>query len=110
MFLRFTSGSSFDIDQANILVSNDTPPRALLADFGFTTVVPDSIPPMAQSAQLDGGPMTFMSPELLVPEEFGMNGAIPTTQADIYAFGLVTFQVCYTTGIVGNTRSNMRPL
>ena len=53
--------------------------------------------------------MTFMSPELLVPEEFGMNRAIPTTQADIYAFGLVIFQVCYG-DIVGNGCYNMRPL
>ena len=34
-----------------------------------------------------------MSPELLVPEEFGRKGAEPTPQADIYAFGLVIFQV-----------------
>ena len=110
MSLHFTNGSSFDVNQANILVSNDTPPRALVTDFGFTAVVPDPIQPMAQSAQLDGGPMTFMSPELLVPEEFGMNGAIPTTQADIYAFGLVIFQVRHTTDIVGNSRFNVRPL
>jgi len=39
--------------------------------------------------------MTFMSPELLIPEEFGIKGVVPTTQADIYAFGLVIFQVFY---------------
>jgi len=35
-----------------------------------------------------------MSPELLIPEEFGRKGAQPTPQADIYAFGLIIFQVC----------------
>ena len=34
-----------------------------------------------------------MSPELLVPEEFGKKGSVPTPQADIYAFGMVVFQV-----------------
>jgi len=37
--------------------------------------------------------MTFMSPELLIPEEFGKKNAVPTPQSDIYAFGLVIFQV-----------------
>jgi len=34
-----------------------------------------------------------MSPELLIPEEFDREDALPTPQADIYAFGLVIFQV-----------------
>jgi len=74
-------------------MSNDSPPRACLADFGFTNVVPDPVQPMAYSAQLEGGSMTFMSPELLIPEEFGKKDAVPTSQSDIYAFGLVIFQV-----------------
>jgi len=74
-------------------MSNGAPPRACLTDFGFMTMVFDPVQPMACSAQLDGGAMTFMSPELLVPQEFGRERAVPTTQADIYAFGLVIFQV-----------------
>ena len=74
-------------------MSNDTPPRACLADFGFTTMVFDPVQPMACSAQLEAGTMTFMSPELLVPQEFGKKSAVSTPQADIYAFGLVIFQV-----------------
>ena len=38
--------------------------------------------------------MTFMPPELMAPGKFGMKNAKLTTQADIYAFGLVIFQVC----------------
>ena len=46
------------------------------------------------SADLEGGTKVFMSPELLVPSKFGMKDSIPTSQADVYAFALVTFQVC----------------
>ena len=35
----------------------------------------------------------FMSPELLMPENFGMTESVPTPEADIYAFGLVIYQV-----------------
>ena len=36
----------------------------------------------------------FMSPELLVPKRFNRVEAVPTPEADIYAFGLVIYQVC----------------
>jgi len=79
-----------DLKGANILVSNDTPRRACLADFGFITTVLD---PLSCSAQLRGGTTGFMSPELLTPARFRRNDSKPTPQADIYAFGMVTFQV-----------------
>ena len=82
-----------DIQQANILMSNDNPPRACLADFGFMTMVLDPGQPMSCSARLDGGTVMFMSPELLMPEKFGFAEAVPTREADIYAFGLVIYQV-----------------
>ena len=75
-------------------MSNDTPPRACLADFGFMTMVLDSNKPMSCSAQLEGGTLNFMSPELLVPSMFGIKNSIPNPEADIYAFGLVILQVC----------------
>ena len=75
-------------------MSNHVPPRACLADFGFMTMVLDPVQPLSCSAQLEGGTMTFMSPELLVPSKFGMKDSVPTPEGDIYAFGLVTFQVC----------------
>ena len=58
------------------------------------TMVPDLDEPVACSAQLEGGAMTFVSPELLAPQRFGKEDSTPTPQADIYAFGLVIFQVC----------------
>lgn len=76
-------------------MSNDTPPHACLADFGFiTNAALDLDQQLSCSAQLEGGSLTFMAPELLVPELFGMECTLSTPQADIYAFGLVIFQVC----------------
>ena len=72
-------------------MSKDTPPRAC---FGFMTVVFDPKQPVSCSAQLEGGTTTFASPELLAPANFGMKDSVPTQEADIYAFGLVIFQVC----------------
>ena len=75
-------------------MSNGTPPRACLADFDFITTVPDPVQKLLTSVQTEGGTPWFKSPERLVPEEFGRKDALPTQQADIYAFGLVIFQVC----------------
>ena len=75
-------------------MSNHVPPRACLADFGFMTMVFDPHKPMSCSVQLEGGTLTFMPPELLMPSLFGVKNPTPTPEADIYAFGLVTFQVC----------------
>ena len=75
-------------------MSNDTPPRACLADFGFMTIVLDPGQPLSCSARLEGGTMAFMSPELLMPSKFGRKDSVPTPEADIYAFGFVVFQVC----------------
>ena len=58
------------------------------------TMVLDPSQPMSCSVQLEGGTTMFMSPELLVPPKFGFAEAIPTPEADIYAFGLVIYQVC----------------
>jgi len=83
-----------DVQQANILMSNGSPPRACLADFGFMTMVLDPSQPMSCSAQLQGGTLMFMSPELLMPSKFGSTESVPTPEADIFAFGLVIYQVC----------------
>ena len=82
-----------DINKANIYITNDTSPRACLADFGFMTMVQDPGQNLSCSAQMEGGTSAFMSPELLVPSEFGLKGSTPTSETDIYAFGLVIFQV-----------------
>ena len=75
-------------------MSNDMPPRACLADFGFTTTVLGPGQQNSCSAQFSGGTTMFLSPELLMPEMFGNKNAMATPEADVYAFAYVVFQVC----------------
>jgi hypothetical protein len=50
--------------------------------------------PMSCSAQINDDTIVFASPELLVSSESGMQiGSVSTQEADIYAFGMVIFQV-----------------
>lgn len=74
-------------------MTNDTPPKACLADFGFMAMVLDPQDPMSSSFTLEGGTMTFMAPELLAPSKFGLQNVAPTQEGDIYALGLVILQV-----------------
>ena len=57
-------------------------------------MVLDSDLQMPFSADVTGGTMYFMSPEISIPSKFGMEDAVHTPEADIYAFGLAIFQVC----------------
>ena len=57
-------------------------------------MVLDPSQPMSRSAQPEGGTTMFMSPELLVPSKFGFTESIRTLETDLYAFGLVIYQVC----------------
>lgn len=92
VLLCLITGPCSDIMQANILITNDTPPRACLADSGSLTMVVDPGGPTPYSTQ-SGGVEMFMSPELLLPSTPGAQDSTPTMEADIYAFGLVIFQV-----------------
>lgn len=74
-------------------MTNDRPPKACLTGFGFTTMVLDPQNPMSTSDTLEGGTTMFMAPELLAPSRYGLESAVPTREADIYAFGLVMLQV-----------------
>ena len=74
-------------------MTNDTPPRACLADFDFITMALDPGRPISCSAQLEGGTWGFMAPEIMIPSRFGKNDKVPTPEADIYTFGLAIFQV-----------------
>jgi len=40
-----------------------------------------------------GGTVPFMAPELLVPARFGLRRCTPSKEADVYAIGMVTYQV-----------------
>jgi len=99
--------------QANILIDKNN--RACLADFGLSTVayvVPhvsndtNDIPLSTEVSRISmdskmslmpyvhGGTERWMSPELLEPELFGVAGDRPTKKSDIYALGMVVYEVC----------------
>ncbi|KAG5348521.1 hypothetical protein C0989_010181, partial [Termitomyces sp. Mn162] len=61
-----------DIKGPNILVTDTDPPRAVLADFGFATVVDTEglKSPLLSSSATEGGTMRFEAPELLDPKIF----------------------------------------
>ena len=76
--------------QDNILITN-APVRACLADFGFSTLAPSVLG--KTSTMTTGGTPLYMAPELLNPEKFGEKRARLTQPADMYAFGMVIYEV-----------------
>jgi serine/threonine protein kinase len=79
------------IQQYNVLITNGTPPQACLADFGLSTLAPST--GGATTTITTGGTLLYMAPELLFPSKFGNASARPTMPADIYALGMVIFEV-----------------
>lgn len=93
--------------QANILIKDDH--RACLADFGLsaitytrphvsgdvTTEVSKAVDHETSLMRYSsGGTERWMSPELLLPEQFGFTDTRPTKQSDCYALGMVIYEVC----------------
>ena len=77
--------------QENILITNETPAQACLADFGLSTLTPSVQGEMTTTTA--GGTAHYMSPELLDPGKFGKTSSRPTKPADIYALGMVIYEV-----------------
>ena len=71
--------------QANVLITDGTPPRARVSDFGLCAIVATaSFGPTRVDA---GGTIGFMAPELL------SKGAKVSKEADMYAFGMMVYEV-----------------
>ena len=93
--------------KANILVNKDR--RACIADFSLTTITGVGDQTFPGGSQIStfmsgdtlmpfvgGGTTRWMSPELLVPEQFGISTLEPdrpTRQSDCYALGMVIYEV-----------------
>lgn len=92
----------------NILIKDDD--RACLADFGLSIIaymashVSNDVPTggsrlstysktslMPYSSR---GTERWMSPELLLPEQFGFEDTRLTKKSDCYALGMVIYEVC----------------
>jgi len=75
--------------KSNVLIDNDG--HARLANFGLLTIISDN-PTVASTAV--GATMAYwMSPELLVPESFGLKESRPTKPSDCYALGMMVYEV-----------------
>ena len=78
--------------QTNIVI--DSTFHARLTDYGLLATTSDSSP-------VDFGSSTvrYMAPELLNPSGFNLKNSNPTRKSDIFAFGMVAYQVSVTYGI-----------
>ena len=87
--------------KANILINWRR--RACIADFGLSTITgvrTTSLPLLKGSLMsfTSGGTVRWMSPELLDPERFGVQGSEadrPTRRSDCYAMGMVIYEVSF---------------
>lgn len=84
--------------QTNILIKNGATPHACISDFGFSTIAPTASFAMPASIDEYKGTWSHMAPELLFPTKFGLLDGRVSKQADIYAFGVVVYEV-----LVGRT-------
>lgn len=65
--------------------------RAVLADFGLVSLLVASA--LTTMATTGVGTVRWMAPELLVPEEYGFEHSHPSKESDVYAFGMVIYEV-----------------
>ena len=84
-----------DYTQTNILIDRDFRPR--LTDYGLIAIIsdPNTVDPGSTTSP-SVGTVRYMAPELLNPSGFGLKNSNPTKKSDIYAFGVVTYQVSNT--------------
>ncbi|TFY55730.1 hypothetical protein EVJ58_g8066 [Rhodofomes roseus] len=81
-----------DIKGANILI--DERLHACLADFGLSAVTydPNTVNAISTSSSVNGS-IRWMAPELLNPEEAGLEHARPSAESDIYSLAMVMWEV-----------------
>lgn len=82
-----------DLKGNNILIKNGKPPQACISDFGFSTVAHTASFAMPASVDEQKGTWSHMAPELLLPTKFGSQSGRPSKQGDVYAFGMVVYEV-----------------
>jgi len=80
-----------DLKGENILVDPDH--HARIADFGLLRILSDKANFLSSISCPGGGTVQWMSPELLYPGGFNLKDSRPTKQSDIYAMGMVIYEV-----------------
>jgi serine/threonine protein kinase len=76
--------------KANILI--DQTGHARLADFGLLTIIKDPTNVLTSTTHAQGGSARWMSPELIDPQQFGLQHSRPTESSDCYALGMVIYE------------------
>ena len=76
--------------KANILI--DRTGNARLADFGLLTIISDPTNVFSSTSYAQGGTARRMGPELINPEQSGLNDNWPTKSSDCYALGMVIYE------------------
>ena len=93
-----------DSTQTNIVIDSDFHPR--LTDYKLAAIISDlNVVEPGSATPLPVGIVRHMAPELLNPSGFNLKDSNPTMNSDIYAFGVVTYQVsiiCRTLAITIN--------
>jgi len=90
--------SDLDYVKANVLI--DLRCSARLADFGLAVIIDESTFGSTTGGHGPRGTTRWMSPEMLLPEEFGFSGksqSLPSMSTDIYALGMTILEVCMST-------------
>ncbi|KAF9644879.1 kinase-like protein [Thelephora ganbajun] len=78
-----------DLKGVNILIDNDG--NARLTGSNLITIA--SGQSMKTFPEMAGTTIPWMSPELLYPQKFGLEGSYPTKESDCYALGMVIYEV-----------------
>lgn len=65
---------------------------ARLADFGMALISESTA--YGYASLHGGGATRWKAPELLDPEEFGLENSRPTCQSDIFSFACICVEVC----------------
>lgn len=76
--------------QANILVNDKC--HAVLADFGLIAVIPTNSFRLTMTT-VGAGTVRWMAPELLNPEAYNFTHCKPSKESDMYALGMVIYEV-----------------
>lgn len=88
-----------DLKSFNILINAKH--RACLADFGLASIAYDSnAPNITSSFSTRAMTIRWTAPELLNPERFGLEHVLPSRASDVYAFGMVAWEVSQFTSLV----------
>ena len=96
---KFRSGLPYGCTQSTIVIDSNFHPR--LTDYRLTAIVsgPNVVDPGSATSP-SVGTVRYMAPELLSPPAFGLEiNNNPTKKSDIYAFGMITYQVSITYSI-----------